>query len=81
MSEQFNNNIPPVLTDGGDVIGHIEDDPDYPDEAGMIWLRGTWIGVTKARELRDWLERVIPDEPLAEPLDPRRGEEPIAENE
>lgn len=58
--EQFRKDIPPVLSEGGSVIGHIEDDPDYPDEAGKIWLRGTWIDVAKARELRDWLNKVIP---------------------
>lgn len=58
--EQFRKDIPPVLSDSGSVIGHIEDDPDYPDEAGKIWLRGTWIDVAKARELRDWLNKVIP---------------------
>lgn len=58
--EQFRKDIPPVLTEGGSVIGHIEDDPDYPDEAGKIWLRGTWLDVAKARELRDWLSKVIP---------------------
>lgn len=57
---QFKKDIPPVLTDGGNPIGHIEDDPDYPDEAGKIWLRGTWLDVVKARELRDWLNKVLP---------------------
>lgn len=58
--QQFNKGIAPILTDGGNPIGHIEDDPDYPDEAGKIWLRGTWLDVAKARELRDWLNKVIP---------------------
>lgn len=58
--EQFRKGIAPVLTDGGSVIGAIEDDPDYPDEIGRIWLRGTWLDVPKAREFRDWLNKVIP---------------------
>jgi hypothetical protein len=58
--QQFNKDIPPVLTDCGNPIGYIENDPDYPDEVGKIWLRNTWVDVAKARELRDWLNKVIP---------------------
>lgn len=58
-TEQFKD-IPAPLTEGGRPLGYIENDPEYPDESGQIWLRGTWLDVAKARELRDWLNKVIP---------------------
>jgi len=77
-SEQRFNKVAPFCIDGDSVMeieGNIE---DFPNQVGKIWTGATWLTVEQARELRDWLDEAIP---RAEPLDPRRGEEPIADNE
>lgn len=68
----------PPVDSFGDPIMEIETDPRYPNTLGLLWSVRTWLTVEQARDLRDWLNEVIPRE---EPLDPRRGEEPIAANE
>ncbi len=88
MSERFNN-VEPFLDSDGDVALEIErNERQYPTKVGLLWAGGTWLTVAEARALRAWLDRVIPDETPSssiytrdEPLDPRRGEERIADNE
>jgi hypothetical protein len=72
------NTVSPFVHSDGHPIAEIEADPRYPKQVGKLWVNSTWMTIEQARELRDWLDEAIPRE---EPLDPRRGEEPIAANE
>lgn len=36
------------------------DDPVFQHFIGKLWLGAEWIDVQQARELRDWLNKVIP---------------------
>lgn len=56
-SEQFNELPPcPVCTD----IEIERDAKAWPDHVGKLWMGSTWLSVAEARELRDWLNKVIP---------------------
>jgi hypothetical protein len=58
MSKEKFNELPPfpVCTD----IEIERDEKNYPEHVGKLWLGSTWFSVAEARELRDWLNKVIP---------------------
>jgi hypothetical protein len=33
---------------------------NYPNQVGKLWTGDDWVTVAQARELRDWLNKVIP---------------------
>ena len=57
MAEKFND-IPPFPRCPDIEIEH--DAKQYPEYVGKLWLGSTWLDVAEARELRDWLNKVIP---------------------
>lgn len=57
VAEKFND-IPPFPRCPDIEIEH--DAKQYPEYVGKLWLGSTWLDVAEARELRDWLNKVIP---------------------
>lgn len=56
-SERFNDLPPcPACAD----IEIERDAKNYPEYVGKLWMGSTWLSVAEARELRDWLNKVIP---------------------
>jgi hypothetical protein len=91
VSEQFNK-VEALRETDGTLICEIE--TTHQNSLGKLWLSPSWLTVSDARRVRDWLDRVIPPripgsgggfrEPaptLTQPLDPRRGEPAIVDNE
>lgn len=59
MDEKFNQ-VELLKSSDGDTLAEIELSHEYPKKIGLLWLNGGWITIEKARELRDWLNKVIP---------------------
>lgn len=56
-SEKFNDVGPcPVCPD----MEIEQDSKKYPANAGKLWMGSSWLTVAQAREMRDWLNKVIP---------------------
>lgn len=58
MAEKFND-AEPLLRDRA-TVAEIEKDEQYVKGLGQVWLDSNWFTVEQARELRDWLNKVIP---------------------
>lgn len=61
MAEKFND-VGPFIhpSDPERELMYLEQDPDFPDQHGKLWTGSTWLIVSEARMLRDWINKVIP---------------------
>lgn len=51
----------PFLDEDGDILMEIETKSGgYPRQAGKLWTGNAWLTVAQARDLRAWLDKVIP---------------------
>lgn len=57
MAEQFNRVEPCQVCRDMELETDAE---TYPQELGKLWTGSTWLTVPEARELRAWLDKVIP---------------------
>lgn len=60
VEEKFNEVEPFLDPDDGSVVMEVETDPIHPRRVGLLWTGNTWLNIEQARELRDWLNKVIP---------------------
>jgi hypothetical protein len=56
--EKFNEVGPFTLRNN--VVAEVERDPKYGKQLGALWFDSGWFTVPEARELRAWLDKVIP---------------------
>lgn len=60
ISEQFNDVGPFLDSDGRECFGIEKDTKTYLKFVGQLWVGSTWLTVADARDLRDWLDKVLP---------------------
>lgn len=59
MDEQFRTDAGECPIDGIDIQGP-DVDPGIRSNVGKLWTGARWLTVAQARELRDWLNEIIP---------------------
>lgn len=52
-----------TLMRDGFMVAQFEDDAkEYPKQVGKLYIDGNWFDVLQARELRDFLNRILPED-------------------
>ena len=61
MSTDFKN-TGRLLRDGDPITEWETNSKDFPSHVGKLYVEGNWFTVEQARELRDFLNQVLPED-------------------